>query len=356
MVQFSVLFNGLAKNILVKNGKKSRSDVGREAADALAKEARKNDLMLSSSGTVNGERSDNFVSVFSKGGKKGVNQDCLVVWEEFGCQEDMIFCGIFYGHGPWGHLVAKRVRKLMPSSLLCNWQETLALNSLNLNSSTEPDKSLNRFNIWKQSYLKTCSAIDQDLEQHPGIDSFHSGTAALTIVRQAVLAPTSNDGCLVPLQLTVDLKPNFPQTERIRQSKGRVFDMLDEPGVYKVWLPNGKALGGPGLAISRAFSDYYIKGFGLISEPEITQRNITCRDQFVILATNGVWDVLSNREAVEIVSSTPEREELAKRLVQHAVCAWKRKKPGMEVDDISVICLFFHNSTSSQSVDTIKLP
>ncbi|CAL5407186.1 unnamed protein product [Camellia sinensis] len=146
------------------------------------------------------------------------------------------------------------------------------------------------------------------------------------------------------------------ETERIRQSKGRVFDMLDEPGVYRVWLPNGEALGGPGLAISRAFGDYYIKGFGLISEPEITQRNITYRDQFVILATDEVWDVLSNQEAVEIVSSTPKREESAKRLVQHAVCAWKRKKPGMAVDDISAICLFFHNSTSSQSVDTIKLP
>ncbi|CAL5393378.1 unnamed protein product [Camellia sinensis] len=352
MVQFSVLFNGLAKNILVKNGKKSRSDVGREAADALAKEARKNDLMLSSSGTVNGERSDNFVSVFSKGVKKGVNQDCLIVWE--------IFCGIFDGHGPWGHLVAKSVRKLMPSSLLCNGQETLALNSLDLNSSTEPDKSLHQFDIWKQSYLKTCSAIDQDLQQHPGIDSFHSGD--LIVIAnigdsRAVLATISDDVCLVPLQLTVDLKPNLPQeTERIRQSKGRVFAMLDEPGVYRVWLPNGEASGGPGLAISRAFGDYYIKGFGLISEPEITQRNITCRDRFVILATDGVWDVLSNREVVEVVSSTPEREESANRLVQHAICAWKRKKPGMAVDDISAICLFFHNSTSSQTVDTIKLP
>ncbi|KAF5953427.1 hypothetical protein HYC85_006283 [Camellia sinensis] len=199
------------KSIKTAGALKSRSDVGREAADALAKEARKNDLMLSSSGTVNGERSDNFVSVFSKGGKNGVNKDCLVVWEEFGCQEDMIICGIFDGHGPWGHLVAKRVRKLMPSSLLCNWQETLALNSLNLNSSTEPDKSLNRFNIWKQSYLKTCSAIDQDL----------NGTTALTIVRQlyccprAVLATTSDDGFLVPLRLTVDLDNTVYSSEWI---------------------------------------------------------------------------------------------------------------------------------------------
>ncbi|THG06891.1 hypothetical protein TEA_016613 [Camellia sinensis var. sinensis] len=128
---------------------------------------------------------------------------------------------------------------------------------------------------------------------------------------RAVLATISDDVCLVPLQLTVDLKPNLPQeTERIRESKGRVFAMLDEPSV----------------------------------------------DRFVILATDGVWDVLSNREVVEVGSSTPEREESANRLVQHAVCAWKRKKPGMAVDDISAICLFFHNSTSSQTVDTIKLP
>lgn len=104
--------------------------------------------------------------------------------QSFGCQEDMIFCGVFDGHGPWGHLVAKRVRDLMPSSLLCYWQETLALTSLKPNVELGLDKSLHHFDVWKQSYLKTCSAVDQELELHPGIDSFHSGTTALTIVRQ----------------------------------------------------------------------------------------------------------------------------------------------------------------------------
>ena len=40
--------------------------------------------------------------------------------------------------------------------------------------------------------------------------------------------------------------------------------------------------------MSRAFGDYCVKDFGLISVPEVTQRNITNRDQFVILATDGV--------------------------------------------------------------------
>lgn len=97
--------------------------------------------------------------------------------QNFGCQEDMIFCGVFDGHGPWGHLISKRVRDSMPSSLLCNWQEALAL-------SLYSGESLHQFSTWRQSYLKTCAAIDQELEQHPGIDSFHSGTTALSIVRQ----------------------------------------------------------------------------------------------------------------------------------------------------------------------------
>lgn len=75
------------------------------------------------------------------------------------------------------------------------------------------------------------------------------------------------------------------EAERIIQSKGLVFCLHDEPGVYRVWTPNGET---PGLAVSRAFGDYCIKDFGLISVPHVKQRDITSKDQFVILATDGV--------------------------------------------------------------------
>lgn len=352
-MQFSSLINGLARNIASKNGKK-KADGGREAADALAKDARKSDLLSSSPGYVSVGGSDNFASVYSKRGRKGENQDSVIVWENFGCQEDMIFCGVFDGHGPWGHLISKRVRDSMPSTLLCYWQETLAL-------SLYSGENLHQFSTWRQSYLKTCSAIDQELENHPVIDSFHSGTTALSIVRQgdvliianvgdsrAVMATTSSYGNLEPVQLTIDCKPNLPQEkERITRAKGKVFSSSDEPGVYRIWMPNGETPGGPGLALSRAFGDYFIKDFGLISEPEVTQRNITRDDQFVILATDGVWDVISNQEAIKIVSSAQNRETSAKRLVEHAVRAWKHKRRGIAIDDISAICLFLHPPPSS---------
>lgn len=82
----------------------------------------------------------------------------------------------------------------------------------------------------------------------------------------------------------------FPEeAERIIQCQGRVFCLHDEPGVHRVWLPDEES---PGLAMSRAFGDYCVKDFGLVSVPEVTQRHITSEDQFAVLATDGVSMIL----------------------------------------------------------------
>ncbi|KAL7144412.1 hypothetical protein ABFS83_07G010400 [Erythranthe nasuta] len=333
----------------------------------LAKESKRNNqLMLTSSSDavimINPENRKNYGAGYSKRGKKGINnQDCFIIWEEFGCRDqDTVFCGVFDGHGPWGHLVSKTVRKSMPSTLLCNWQENVALNAHNnLDYGLGQENRGNiQFDMWKQSHYKTCADVDQELKQNPRIDSFYSGCTGLTLIRQgdlmiianvgdsrAVLATTSDNGNLVAIQLSTDFKPNLPhESKRIAQSRGRVYSCPDEVGVHRLWMPKGDTVKGPGLALSRAFGDYYIKDFGLISEPEITQRNITSKDQFVVLATDGVWDVVTNQEAVEIVGATRGRAESAKRLVEFAVCAWKRNGRSAVMDDISAVCLFFHCS------------
>lgn len=75
------MFNGLARSFSFKKGRNSGKCSGREAAEAMAKEAKKNGLILRTSGTVNVDGSNNFASVFSKKGQKGANQDCSIVWE-----------------------------------------------------------------------------------------------------------------------------------------------------------------------------------------------------------------------------------------------------------------------------------
>lgn len=75
------------------------------------------------------------------------------------------------------------------------------------------------------------------------------------------------------------------EAARIQQYKGRVFALQDEPEVARVWLPNSDS---PGLAMARAFGDFCLKDFGLISVPDVYYRQITERDEFIVLATDGV--------------------------------------------------------------------
>ncbi|XP_038890272.1 probable protein phosphatase 2C 33 [Benincasa hispida] len=335
-------------------------------------------------------------SLFTQQGKKGTNQDAMIVWENFGSRTDTIFCGVFDGHGPYGHMVAKKVRDSLPLRLSAHWEVNLTTDdahreiSLNNTGSMNSDEATSFlsadeefrasidvdgtekqqpeiFHTLKESFLKAFRVMDWELRMHQTIDSFCSGTTAVTIVKQgqdlvignvgdsrAVLGMRDKDDSLVAIQLTVDLKPNLPaEAERIRKCRGRVFALQDEPDVARVWLPNSNS---PGLAMARAFGDFCLKDFGLISVPEISYRRLTEKDEFVVLATDGIWDVLSNKEVVDIVASAPKRTTAARTLVETAVKAWKLKYPTSKIDDCAVICLFLDsNSGNLSSASSTKL-
>ncbi|RWW83169.1 hypothetical protein BHE74_00008352 [Ensete ventricosum] len=139
---------------------------------------------------------------------------------------------------------------------------------------------------------------------------------------RAVMGTRDKHNNLIAVELTVDLKPNLPKAARIQQCKGRVFALQDEPEVARVWLPNSDS---PGLAMARAFGDFCLKDYGLIS----------------------VWDVLSNKEAVDIIASAPTRGTAARALVDCAVRAWRLKFPTSKIDDCAVVCLYLDNPSSS---------
>lgn len=52
-----------------------------------------------------------------------------------------------------------------------------------------------------------------------------------------------------------------------------------------MWLPFDDS---PGLAMARAFGDFCLKDYGVIAVPELSYRQLTDRDQFIVLATDGV--------------------------------------------------------------------
>ncbi|KAL6274140.1 hypothetical protein ACE6H2_024832 [Prunus campanulata] len=100
----------------------------------------------------------------------------------------------------------------------------------------------------------------------------------------------------------------------------------------------------------------------LSSEPSISVRELQPHDQFVIFASDGLWEYLSNQEAVDIVQNHP-RSGSARRLVKTAVqeAAKKRemkysdlKKIGRGVrrhfhDDITVIVVFLDSNLVSRA-------
>ncbi|OIS99175.1 PREDICTED: probable protein phosphatase 2C 6 [Nicotiana attenuata] len=329
-------------------------------------------------GRVIGNGASNVACLYTQQGKKGTNQDAMIVWENYCSRSDTTFCGVFDGHGPHGHMVARKVRDYLPLLLQSEWEtkscgdQSAASENGNTNGGSHLDEIMDDDLIesveaennekfpeihmqLKRSILKAFRSMDKELKLHPSIDCFCSGSTAVTLVMQgkdifvgnvgdsrAVLAMRDKDNSLMAVQLTVDLKPNLPrEAARIQKCKGRVFALQDEPEVARVWLPNCDS---PGLAMARAFGDFCLKDFGLISVPDVYYHHITERDEFVLLATDGVWDVLSNKEAVDIVACAPSRETAGRALVECATRAWRLKYPTSKNDDCAVVCLYLDST------------
>ncbi|CAN0914948.1 Probable protein phosphatase 2C 52 [Linum grandiflorum] len=290
--------------------------------------------------------------IFTQQGRKGINQDAMLVWEDF-MTEDVTFCGVFDGHGPHGHLVARKVRDTLPVKLMSflnthqsrqdgsgqicckgNSKRSLESGDLEKDGSTEEEKL---DSMWREAFTKSYKSMDKELKSHPNLDCFCSGSTSVTIVKQgsnlfmgyigdsrAIMGSKDSNDSMVAIQLTVDLKPDLPrEAERIKRCKGRVFALQDEPEVPRVWLPFDDA---PGLAMARAFGDFCLKEYG-------------------------VWDVLSNEEVVEIVSTAPTRSSAARLLVDSAAREWKLKYPTSKMDDCAVVCLFLDGKMDSESSD-----
>lgn len=122
-------------------------------------------------------------------------------------------------------------------------------------------------------------------------------------------------------QLTVDHEPHV-ERQRIEKQGGFVTAFPgDVPRV------NGQ------LAVARAFGDQSLKAH-LTSEPDVRHVPIDSTMEFLILASDGLWKVIKNQEAVDLVKSIKDPQTAAKRLTTEAL-ARKSK------DDISCIVIRF---------------
>ncbi|KAL5705233.1 protein-serine/threonine phosphatase [Ranunculus cassubicifolius] len=123
------------------------------------------------------------------------------------------------------------------------------------------------------------------------------------------------------IQMSVDHEPN---TERgsIENRGGFVSNMPgDVPRV------NGQ------LAVSRAFGDKSLKSH-LRCDPDVRNEDINSATDFLILASDGLWKVMDNQEAVDIARRYRDPQKAARQLTAESLIRESK-------DDISCVVVRF---------------
>ncbi|XXG39460.1 hypothetical protein AAC387_Pa01g0414 [Persea americana] len=161
-----------------------------------------------------------------------------------------------------------------------------------------------------------------------------SGTCAATVLLKDGELHVSNVGdCRVVLSRKGIADP-LTKDHRVQREDERV--RIESSGGYVnchsgVWRVQGS------LAVSRAIGDVHLKEW-VISEPETNKLRLTPDCEFLIIASDGLWDMVTNQEAVDVVLTHKDSIESCRKLVDISSSRGSR-------DDITVMVVNLHNFT-----------
>ncbi|PNT17616.1 hypothetical protein POPTR_010G199600v4 [Populus trichocarpa] len=163
---------------------------------------------------------------------------------------------------------------------------------------------------WKETMKRSFIKMDKEVEnccvegdnssncrcelQTPQCDAVGSTAVVAVVTPEKIIVSNCGDSRAVlcrngdAIPLSSDHKPDRPdELLRIQEAGGRVI-YWDGPRVLGV------------LAMSRAIGDNYLKPY-VIPEPDVTLTERTAEDEFLILASDGLWDVVPNDTACGVV-------------------------------------------------------
>lgn len=69
------------------------------------------------------------------------------------------------------------------------------------------------------------------------------------------------------------------------------------------------------LAVSRALGDWCLKDAGVISEPSVSVKKEVIQGSIIVVASDGVWDVLNDSEVARFVIQHIDEDDVAEKLV-----------------------------------------
>ena len=126
-------------------------------------------------------------------------------------------------------------------------------------------------------------------------------------------------------RLSIDDKCDNPEeNSRVKSGGGIILD---------------NRLGGV-LAVTRAFGDHALTRVGLIATPHVIKYTIKPFDKYLVLASDGVWDELSDQDAIDLCHDDLTTKRIAQSIVRTALQRGSK-------DNISVIVVRFNGSTGA---------
>ncbi|KAJ1377550.1 PPM-type phosphatase domain [Sesbania bispinosa] len=143
------------------------------------------------------------------------------------------------------------------------------------------------------------------------------------------------------IALSEDHKPNRSDERKRIENAGGVVMWADAMGMVQIlmgFLSGTWRVGGV-LAMSRAFGNRMLKPF-VVAEPEIQDQEINEETDLLVLASDGLWDVVPNDDAVSLARAEEEAEAAARKLTEAAFARGS-------ADNITCIVVRFHHEKAS---------
>ena len=140
-------------------------------------------------------------------------------------------------------------------------------------------------------------------------------------------------------QVTPDHRPEIPE-ERLRiegengEGPGRVGQRKNDAGKpcgpFRVYM---KDVNFPGLMVSRSLGDTMAHRCGCTSEPYVYEHVWSAVDKYLILASDGLWDVMDATEAMQIAHFQKKANAASQYLCKQAL----RKRSNDNVTAVHII-------------------
>ena len=216
-------------------------------------------------------------------------EDIGVMLPDFIPEKKMSLFGIFDGHG--GYDVVQYIKNRLPEIIKTNITKN------------------NNYDSIENNLTSSFNKIDEELKFY---DSEHTGSTATILLFQDNKVYCANVGDSTAFivydnfvkKISIDHKCTDPkEEERILFSGGKIT--------------KNRVMGQ--LVLSRCLGDLYCKKYGVSNIPDISVNKLDGNVKYVVVASDGIWDVVKENELLQLSKNRKNAEGFCKDLVKLSI-------------------------------------